>query len=546
MKNLPILLLLELTIVAVIGSESFAQSPGDTIGQTQYGYQSNGSTGRRVACDDQGYRQFIWTYAEPYPGLRWVRYACLDPDNNLIQGPVSYRNGTGFAQISLMSDSRAVCVYHQSTANAESLFCAIDQFRCLDAFDTRHPPNRIGANKLLWPFVSIDHNDRVQLVATTSTNGLAYTYAPMGYTRSNNGGTTWVSITAVDTVRTVSPIIVASKVSDKVAIVYNHPTDSTSARNNVYYIESADGITWNNFTPKINITGYGTNGDSLYAWNEVSAVYDYNDNLHIIWSAQYVSGSPGSAPRLIVPGTRLYHWVSNTNVISIVDRYDTTWPESGCNFEDGSFIYSQYSIAVDLANLLIIAYTSWDSTDCSAAGYANGDIYLQASNNYGSTWTPKMNVTNSRTPGCASGGCASDIFPSLAEKISFGPYAHIFYVCDRSGGGEVTDYPLLYIKVLAESIDDIPALPAGFALSQNYPNPFNAQTSISFTLPYRCSVNLSIYDILGRKQTILIDGVQEAGQHQVIWDASNFASGVYYARLQTEQVSQNVKMVVLK
>jgi hypothetical protein len=63
------------------------------------------------------------------------------------------------------------------------------------------------------------------------------------------------------------------------------------------------------------------------------------------------------------------------------------------------------------------------------------------------------------------------------------------------------------------------------------PNPFNPSTTISFTLPEAADVRLSIFDVLGREIAILSQGTFEAGYHSATWNASNVASGVYFARL---------------
>jgi hypothetical protein len=77
----------------------------------------------------------------------------------------------------------------------------------------------------------------------------------------------------------------ASPVSDKVAIVYSKTTDtSTQWYNDIVYILSNDGLTWN-FTNRTNVTNYGTDNDSLWAYTDLDAIFDYNDNLNIIWNA---------------------------------------------------------------------------------------------------------------------------------------------------------------------------------------------------------------------------------------------------------------------
>jgi hypothetical protein len=336
-------------------------------------------------------------------------------------------------------------------------------------------------------------------------------------------------------------------------------------RNNIYYIESADGITWNNFANKVNVTNYGLAGDSLYAYTEVSAVYDYNDNLHAVWNSQYAEAHPasGTLPGIYYTGAHLAHWDKSSNTIHYFASFDDNWldPTIGCKMGGWNFVYCKFSVAVNPfpSQQVWVAYTSWDSTDCSygngGVGWANGDIYLQESRDNGATWGPKVNMTNSQTPGCLPGDCDSDNWSSLAE-YTYGDSVHLFYVNDKDAGGiaqtegTATDNPMLYLAYHVERIpqgvsDDIEQ-PKNFSLSQNYPNPFNAHTNIDFELTKAATVNLSVYDITGAKVTTLINGHMDAGNHQVNWNASGIASGVYYYTLRTNGSETTKKMTLLK
>ena len=99
-------------------------------------------------------------------------------------------------------------------------------------------------------------------------------------------------------------------------------------------------------------------------------------------------------------------------------------------------------------------------------------------------------------------------------------------------------------------------IPDRFNLFPNYPNPFNPITKIKFDVPASLSfgegprVRLIIYDILGREVTTLVNEALKPGSYEAEWPAtgggSNFASGIYFYSLQTEEFTQTKKMVLMK
>jgi N-acetylmuramoyl-L-alanine amidase len=89
-------------------------------------------------------------------------------------------------------------------------------------------------------------------------------------------------------------------------------------------------------------------------------------------------------------------------------------------------------------------------------------------------------------------------------------------------------------------------VPANFLLEQNYPNPFNPTTAINYQLSDFTNVNLSVYDIHGRRVATLINEAQSAGTYSVDFHAGPLPSGVYIARLQTELGAINRKMLLVK
>jgi hypothetical protein len=156
----------------------------------------------------------------------------------------------------------------------------------------------------------------------------------------------------------------------------------------------------------------------------------------------------------------------------------------------------------------------------------------------------------------------SDFWSELQDMPSAGSFAGVaafkdtIYVVgggpvnlNRFDGQSINRAFLPPSAVTSVSRDEF--LPNGFELRQNYPNPFNPSTTISFTLDVKQHVTLQVYNLLGRVRSTLVDAVQPAGEHRVVWDARDskglgVANGLYVYRISTNGRSQSRKMLLLK
>jgi aminopeptidase N len=105
--------------------------------------------------------------------------------------------------------------------------------------------------------------------------------------------------------------------------------------------------------------------------------------------------------------------------------------------------------------------------------------------------------------------------------------------------------------ILREIVSPEATLPEAYVLDQNYPNPFNPGTTISYALPRRSEVTLTIYDLIGRRIATLLHGRQEPGRHLVHWNGRDdagrpVATGIYIYRLSGEAFSLSHTMLLLK
>lgn len=135
------------------------------------------------------------------------------------------------------------------------------------------------------------------------------------------------------------------------------------------------------------------------------------------------------------------------------------------------------------------------------------------------------------------------------------PVNRLTFIYDITHDGEGTSWVATYYNGLFK-FDTFRAVsneefanttPNEFKLNQNYPNPFNPNTVISYQLPIDSRVTLKVYDILGREVATLINANrQTAGQHQISFDASHLASGMYIYRLNSDNFTATRKMMLIK
>ena len=93
--------------------------------------------------------------------------------------------------------------------------------------------------------------------------------------------------------------------------------------------------------------------------------------------------------------------------------------------------------------------------------------------------------------------------------------------------------------------------PQKFILSQNYPNPFNPSTTIKYSIPNvethgHASVQLKVYDVLGREVATLVNEQQSPGNYEVQFDASDLTSGIYFYQLRSGSFIESRKMILLR
>jgi hypothetical protein len=200
------------------------------------------------------------------------------------------------------------------------------------------------------------------------------------------------------------------------------------------------------------------------------------------------------------------------------------------------------SIGMYTNNYIFVVYSVFKQDD-TVNGFQSADIYCSIS--------PTNNL-NFETFQLTS-GTADERYPSLYKKIELYD-ARIVYQKDPQPGSAVFDgapvsrASLIYrhffiISGIKKTGSEIPL---NFDLSQNYPNPFNPATTIKFNVAKTSKVQITIFDVSGRKVETIVDEMLQPGVYEQTWNAQPYASGVYFYRLTTDDFTECKKMIFVK
>jgi len=150
---------------------------------------------------------------------------------------------------------------------------------------------------------------------------------------------------------------------------------------------------------------------------------------------------------------------------------------------------------------------------------------------YGNGYTAAVGFS-----GTFSGGTA------VGKVVTMGfPFETITTSIERQNlAGYVLQFMGYDIEVGTESI-----IPSVCSLQQNYPNPFNPMTTIAYNLDQPAMVNISIYDLRGQLVQTIVQAYRNAGEHEILFDGTNLASGVYVYGLELSGTLYEIKKMTL-
>jgi len=121
------------------------------------------------------------------------------------------------------------------------------------------------------------------------------------------------------------------------------------------------------------------------------------------------------------------------------------------------------------------------------------------------------------------------------KSIASGKYSYRLKQIDFSGAYNYSNTVEVEVKILDS-----------YSLEQNYPNPFNPTTKIGYVLKDKSNAKVAIMNAIGQEVAVLINEEQEAGYHQLDFNASNLPSGIYFYKLEAGNFTKTMKMILLK
>jgi len=131
---------------------------------------------------------------------------------------------------------------------------------------------------------------------------------------------------------------------------------------------------------------------------------------------------------------------------------------------------------------------------------------------------------------------SSQSYSFVDEKVNRGSHYYRLKQIDNDGGFNYSRSVEINVEVI----------PTKFELSQNYPNPFNPTTTIRYEISQKDLVKICVYDILGKEIRVLVNEEKNPGHYEIIFDAKELASGIYFYQLQTKEFTQTKKLILMK
>ncbi len=436
------------------------------------------------------------------------------------------------------------------------------------------------------------------LILKNNNTIFAGTY-PSGLFRSTDGGNNWISV-----LNGISGSNWLSFTIDSMGTIYTGSASGgsgvfKSTNNGESWVEADSGIA------DLNILTLAASGNDIFAGTETAGVFHSSDNGQIWISMNEGLQTIDKINNLYIDDNYIYAgtkglWrrmlnqtvpLAPTNLFAIADTFtvDLSWDDNSDNElgfkierKDDSLSVPGTWTLIDSVGANETAYTDTGLTPNTVYSYKvyayNGAgnsisdsvqtvtiipvelISFTASvsgNKVSLNWSTATEINNrgfdierqsTNQPinqssqwekvGYAAGfGTTTEpkSYKFTDDKATAGKYSYRLKQIDFNGAFKYSNE----IEVNVE-------LPLQFSLSQNYPNPFNPSTQIEYSIPKDGFVKLTVYNTLGQKVSDLVNGIEKAGQHEITFNGTGLASGVYFYKLESGSNVSVKKLMLMK
>ncbi len=546
-------------------------SPGEQVGTTTYDQQAVSNMGLRIAVDDSNQVHVVWTYCEgEYPGNpRYVKWNMRFPDGTWYGAAVIAPSVSGYVQLDIMRgdpglEKRPVIAYHGGLYAGS----VID----IGPGNTSSP----NVSNHLWPYVACAQNNNIILATGNSSTGADSHHLYL----TTDEGATWQHFADFDSCTCLSQFVRASHNpgSQKIVHVWTQSIAMdylgfllSQMACDVWYMLSTDnGVTWEapvnvtNFTPPSQMV----NGDSTpWAFADVNAVFDNDDKLHIAWGANL--GYMLNDTLYYADHAKIFHWDEMTDDLHVISS-----PSSHYGDPDGWWLdvmgegLSPHTEAWRLpacgAQLVCDQstgdlYCLWsgtaDTTDYSAGGYFNSEIYASKSTNSGITWSDYVNLTNTPSPGAGPGDCFDEDYmtawPSVHNDSIF-----LTYIEDKDAGSAIMDGTawidnpvrvwIFHKDLITAGIEESVEKNAKLQSLELLPTPAASFSTITYSLSRPVKISLRLYDVVGRLVKLLDTGYKNTGLHKYNLDLRGLANGTYFLVIEADSEKHTSSLVIVR
>ena len=488
------------------------------LGTSRYDYQSNGSYGKMIAVSSDGISHGSFMGGINITTGRRVQAWCVDAATPpaISAGPTDVLGErTGYTSHATTSaapgNGQAANSGVVGLHSANGSWIGVDFEGCTMAFNTLQETE---STDILWPHIAVDYQDRVHMVCGDASSGVN---SDAVWYNASTDGLAWdgVYTQVTDISNTLSETMAAAKNAPGAAVIFSpdapcsppyYDTGAPQWHHDVCYYEARD-VNNDIFAQiaegsPVNITNYNCPESttpfrcSTYSYADIDGIYDSQETptLHIAfptplseldsmlykvpddpdgdvtYATEFINVEPWQSA--------IWHYNATTQAWGHIAGWLTADGQS-TSAQDSMYVgvfrnaNDRVQLAHDPGNGYLYAlwneYKPTDVRDPSANTAAaqgkkmgNGELIAACSADNGQTWGPRVNLTNTQSPGCLTGQCLSETFASMAEQVSNG-FLHITYMLDVHAGASIRntdandgsdEYPcnLVYMRVPVSAV----------------------------------------------------------------------------------------------